>query len=320
MKAVVIDRYGNPDVMTLKETEIPVPAEDEVLVKVRAVSLNSSDLEFLTARPFYIRFFGPFKPKYRILGSDVAGIVETVGSRVRKFKAGDAVFGDILEHFGGLAEYVCAPEKALHIKPDTISFEEASTYPQAGEVALQALRKGNLRAGQTVLINGAGGGSGTFAVRMAKLIGAEVWAVDNSEKQDYMRSIGADRVLDYTREDLFQEGGKYDLVVDLVARHSLFKWRRMLKPGGRYLMAGGSFLRILLILFLGPALSRKGGQQMGLLLFKNNSNTDELLKMYHSGQVLPFIDKQFSLEESANAFRYLQDGHARGKLVISISP
>jgi NADPH:quinone reductase-like Zn-dependent oxidoreductase len=321
MKAVVYTRYGPPDVLQLQEVEKPAPRDDEVLVRVHTVSLNASDWEFLTGAPLYTRMWGPLKPGYRILGSDIAGIVEGVGKDVTQFEPGDQVFGDVLDVKGCLAEYACAPENELRLKPASLTFEQAAAIPQAASVALQGLRdKGQLRQGESVLINGAGGGAGSFAIQMARYFGAEVTGVDSTEKLDMMRSIGADHVIDYTEEDFTRNGKLYDLILDFVAHRSIFDYRRALSPYGRYVMVGGFWGPILQALFLGPLISIASTRKMGLLLAKTNKDLDYVIELIESGKVVPVIDKRYSLGEVPAAFRHLGEGHAKGKLVVCLEP
>jgi len=318
MKAAVRHRYGSPDDVKLEEIEKPSPGDDEVLIQVRAVSLNASDWEFLTARPAYVRFWGPFKPTCKVLGSDIAGRVEAVGKNVEKFQPGDEVFGDILGHWGGLAEYACAPADALMLKPASMSFEQASATPQAGLVALQGLRnKGRLQSGERVLINGAGGGTGTFAIQLAKSLGADVTGVDSARKLELMRSLGADSVIDYTKEDFTRNGQRYDLILDLVAHRSIFDNKRALSPEGRYVLAGGSLPRILEVLFLGPLLSR-GGRKLGIVGVKANRGLGHMVELFEAGTVVPVIDRTYALSEAAEALRYLGEGKALGKVVVKV--
>ncbi|MFC1524590.1 NAD(P)-dependent alcohol dehydrogenase [Thermodesulfobacteriota bacterium] len=320
MQAIVYHRYGSPDVLRLEEVEKPTPGDNEVLVKVQAVSVNASDWEFLTGSPLYVRMWGLFKPKHRILGSDIAGRVETVGKNVKLFQQGDAVFGDLLESWGGFADYVCAPAERLMDKPAGMTFEEAAAVPQAALVALQGLRdKGAIQPGQKVLINGAGGGSGSFAVQIAKLFGAEVTGVDSTEKLDMMRSIGADRVIDYTQEDFTKNGHQYDLILDLVASHSIFAYKRALSPKGAYVMVGGSMTHIFQTLILGSLISMTGTRKMGILGAKANKDLAVMIEMMESGKVVPVIDKQYPLSEVPEALRYLGAGHAKGKVVITVA-
>jgi len=321
MRAIAYRKYGLPDVLELRQIEKPTPKDNEILLKVHAVSLNASDWEFLTATPAYIRTIGFFKPKYSILGSDVAGLVETVGKGVEAFKPGDAVFGDTLMHgMGGFAEYVCVPEDALVSKPASLSFEEASTLPQSGGVALQGLRdKGEIQPGYKVLINGAGGGSGTFSIQIAKVFGAEVTGVDGTEKLDVMRSVGADHVVDYTQEDFTKIGQRYDLILDLVAHRSIFDLKRALSSGGIYVLVGGSVPRILQTVLLGPLISKMGSKKMGMLLHRQNTKDLKfILELIRSKKVVPVIDRTYALHDVPEALRYLGEGHAKGKVVITL--
>ncbi|MGV7222627.1 MAG: NAD(P)-dependent alcohol dehydrogenase [Nitrospinales bacterium] len=240
MKAIVYTEYGSPDVLRLTEVEKPTPNDDEVLIRVKAVSLNASDWELMCGKPLYARIFGLLKPRINILGSDVAGRVEGVGKNVTRFKIGDEVFGDLFNTFGGFSEYVCGQEKILTPKPSSISWEQASTLPQAACIALQGIRdEGKVQTGQHVLINGGGGGAGTFAIQLAKHFGAEVTGVDNAGKLEFMRSLGADHVIDYAVEDFTKNKKRYDLILDLAAYHSLFDYKRALTSRGTYLMVGG---------------------------------------------------------------------------------
>ncbi len=290
------------------------------MVKVHACSLNASDNEFLRGSPVYTRMWGMFRPKYTVLGSDIAGVVELAGSEVSRFKKGDAVFGDIFNVWGGFAEYVCAPEDKLFIKPDYLSFREASAVPQSGLVAYQGLTgKGGIGEGSRVLINGAGGGAGSFAIQIAKSFGAEVTAVDSTEKLDLMKNIGADHVIDYTQKDFTRAGVQFDRILDLVYSHSVMGYRRSLKPGGRYLMVGGTVPDVLAILTLGQLVSRIGKRKIGILGHVPNRDMENLLELIREGSVKPVIDRCFPLEKTAEAFRYLEDGHTKGKVVITLS-
>ncbi len=319
MKAIVYTKYGPPDVLQLEEVEKPTPKDNEVLIRVHAVSLNSSDWEFLKGTPLYTRMWGLLKPKYKILGSDIAGRVEAVGRNVKKFKIGDAVLGDIFERWGGFAEYVCAPENTLVLKPDGMTFEAAATIPQAANIAVQGLRdKGTIQPEQKVLINGAGGGAGSFAVQFAKLYGAHVTGVDSTEKLDMMRSIGADDVIDYTKEDFTQNGLQYDLILDMVASHSIFDYRGALTPTGVYLMVGGSLARILKTLLLGPLISMTGTRKMSILGVKINKELSYIVELIEAGKIVPVIDRRYPLSEVPEALRYFGEGHAKGKVVITL--
>jgi len=321
VKAIVYTQYGLQDVLQLKEVDKPTPRENEVLIKVHAASVNASDWEFLTGMPLYTRMWGLLKPKYQILGSDIAGQVEAVGRKVKKFHPGDAVFGDILGRWGGFAEYVCAPEDALMLKPAGMTFEEAATIPQAALVALQGLRdKGKIQPGQNVLINGAGGGSGTFAVQIAKLFGATVTGVDSTLKLGLMLSIGADQTIDYTQKDFTRNEQQYDLILDFVASHSVFDYMRALNPGGRYIMVGGSLSHIFQTFFLGSLISLTTGKKMGILGAKPNKDLVFMIELIESGKVNPVIDKRYPLHEVPEALRHLGEGRAKGKVVISVEP
>ena len=319
MKAIVYQKYGPPDVLELKEVEKPTPRDNEVLIKVHAVSVNASDCELLRGSPLYTRIWGLLKPKRKILGSDIAGRVEAVGRNVTQFQPGDAVFGDILECWGGFAQYVCAPGNALILKPASMTFEEAAAVPQAACVALQGLRdKGQTQPGQKVLINGAGGGAGSFAVQIAKLLGAEVTGVDSTRKLDMMRSIGADQVIDYTQEDFTQNEQRYELILDLVASHSIFDYKRALSPRGVYVMVGGSMAHIFQTLLFGSWISMTGRKKMGILGAKPNKDLAFIIELIESGKVIPIIDRQYPLSEVPEALRYLGEGHAKGKVVITV--
>ena len=320
MKAVVYTQYGPPGVLGLKEVTKPIPRDDEVLVKVRAVSVNRSDWEGLRGEPLYARMGGLLRPRQQILGSDVAGRVEMAGRNVRRLQPGDEVFGDILPRLGGFAEYVCARESAFALKPAGMTFEEAAAIPQAAVIALQGIRdKGRVQPGQKVLISGAGGGAGTFAVQLAKLYGAEVTGVDNSGKLDFMRSLGADHVIDYAREDFTKNGERYDLILDVVAHRSVFAYRRALRPNGSYFLAGGSVATIFQILLLGPWIRATTGKRIRILAVQPNTEDVDLIKeLIEAGKVTPVIDRTYPLSEVPEAIGYVGEGHARGKVVITV--
>jgi len=321
MKAIVCTKYGSPDVLQLKEVEKPTPKDNEVLVKVHAASLNAADLETLRG-VFVIRIAAPLKPMYKILGTDIAGRVEAVGRNVKQFQPGDEIWGDLFVcGFGAFAEYVSVPENALRLKPASMTFEEAATYPQAAVLALQNLRdKRPIEPGQKVLINGAGGGVGTFAVQIAKYFGAEVTGVDSTRKLDMVRSIGADQVIDYTQEDFTKSGQRYDLILDVVAYRSIFDYKRALSPKGIYVFVGGSTAAIFQALLLGPLISMTGSKKMGVVMWKPNKKEDLvfLKELFEAGKVVPVIDRRYPLSEVPEAFRYLEEGHAQGKVVITI--
>jgi NADPH:quinone reductase-like Zn-dependent oxidoreductase len=320
MKAVVYTRYGLPDVLEVTDVETPAPKDDEVLVKVRAVSLNASDWEALRGRPLYARIAGPFRPRNHILGSDIAGQVQAVCRNATRFQPGDAVFGDNLGSMGGFAEYVNVPEKALARIPDGMTYEEAAALPQAGAIALQGIRtKGQIQSGQKVLINGAGGGSGMYAIQLAKLHGADVTGVDNAEKLEFMQSLGADHVIDYTREDLTRTGRTYDVILDLAAHRWVFAYRRSLTPAGRYLYVGGSVATLLQTLLIGPVVGRTEGKKIRLLIVRLGvQHLAPIVELCRSGKIATVIDRRYQLSEVPEAMQYLGEGHAKGKVVVIV--
>jgi len=324
MKAIVYSEYGSPDVLHLKELAMPIPAEDEVLVKVYAASVNAADWRLMRADPFLARLYtGLFKPtRFQILGGDIAGRVEAVGKNVSQFKAGDEVFGEVsATGFGGFAEYKCARENELVLKPASVSFEEAAAVPLAALAALQGLRdKGQIQAGQKVLINGASGGVGTFAVQIAKYFGAEVTAVCSSAKMELARALGADHVIDYTQEDFTQSGLLYDLILAANGNRSIFDYKRTLSERGIYVMAGGKAGQLFQAMLMGPWLSMFGSKQMRAVSSSPNQQDLEFLKsLLESGKVKPVIDRRYPLSEVAETVRYVEAGHANGKVVISVA-
>jgi NADPH:quinone reductase-like Zn-dependent oxidoreductase len=324
MKAIVYTEYGSPDVLHLKDVEKPVPADDEVLVKVQAVSVNAADLHLLRADPFLIRLSSGFlTPKHTILGSDIAGRVEAVGSNVTQFKPGDEVFGDISAcGWGGFAEYACVRENALVLKPTNLSFEQAAAVPMAAVTALQGIRHaGQMRPGQKALINGASGGVGTFAVQLAKAFGAEVTAVCSTRNLETARSIGADHVIDYTQEDFATNGQQYDLILAANGDRSISDYKRALSPTGVYVQTGGSMSQMTQAMIQGPWISMTGSKKMGNMgVAKPNQKDLAFMKeLLESGKVRPVIDRCYPLNEVPEALRYLEAGHARGKVVITVA-
>jgi NADPH:quinone reductase-like Zn-dependent oxidoreductase len=317
MKAVVYRRYGSPDVLRFTDVEKPAPKDNEVLVKVQAVSLNRSDWEALQGKPLYARIGAPLRPRHHILGSDIAGRVEATGRATTRFQPGDDVFADILGYMGGFAEYVCVPENALEPMPAGMSYEEAAALPQAGAIALQGIRdKGQVQPGQKVLINGAGGGSGMYAVQLAKLGGAEVTGVDSPAKLAFIRSLGADHVIDYTRADFTRDGRSYDLILDLAAHGSARAYTGSLVPGGRYLYVGGSAATLLQVLLAGPLLGRAEGKKLRLLAVRLGAERlGPIIALCQAGTIATVIDRRYRLREVPEALRYLGEGHAKGKLV-----
>jgi NADPH:quinone reductase-like Zn-dependent oxidoreductase len=321
MKAIVRYQYGSPDVLELRDIDKPVVGDDEVLVRVHAAGVNMADVDYLRGRPDSARLMtGLREPRNHALGLDVAGQVETVGTNVTRFRPGDEVFGDLTEYgFGGFAEYACAPEDAFALKPANLTFEEAATVPQAGVMALQGLRgKRPVQPGHKVLINGAGGNIGPFAVQIAKSFGAEVTGVDSTGKLDMLRLIGADHVIDYTKADYTRSGQRYDRILDVAAYRSIFESKRALKPNGVYVMVPGSMGRMFQAVFLGSLLSLAGSRKMGILAWKPFKQEDVafLKKLIEAGKVTPVIDRRYPLSEVPEALRYQEEGHPRGKLVI----
>lgn len=320
MKAIVYKEYGSPDVLRLEEIKKPTPNDDEVLVKVHAASVNSWDWDLLRGVPFWNRLGGPLKPQYRILGADIAGRVEAVGRSVTRFQPGDEVFGDLCQSgWGGFAEYVCACENALILKPAGITFEEAAAVPQAGVLAIQGLRdKRHVQPGQKILMNGAGGGVGTFAIQIAKLFGAEVTAVDSARKLELMRSLGADHVIDYACEDFTKSGQGYDLIIDVVGTRSIFDYKRALNPKGIYVMVGGSNATLFQVVFLGPLMLLATGKKTTVLMHKPNKDLDYLAELLETGKAKSVIDRCYPLSDVPEALRYFGEGHVQRKVVITM--
>jgi NADPH:quinone reductase-like Zn-dependent oxidoreductase len=304
----------------MADVDTPVPKPGEVLVEVAAVALNASDWETLRGKPLYARLTSPFRPRHRVLGSDVAGRVEAVGRGVTRFRPGDEVFADVLSRMGGFAEYVCVPESDLVPVPAGMALEEAAAIPQAGAIAQQGIvDRGRVRPGERVLVNGAGGGSGTYAIQLAKLHGAEVTGVDNAGKLELMRSLGADHVIDHTRADFTRNGRTYDLILDLAAHRSASAYRRSLAPGGRYLYVGGSMGTLLQVLLLGPVTGRSAGKKVRVLAVRLGAqHLAPFVELCRSGRITTVIDRRYPLSEVPEALRYLGDGHARGKVVITV--
>lgn len=319
MKAMVYEKYGSPEVLQLKEVPQPLPKENEVLVKIHAASINSWDWDMLTGRPrIYRLLFGMGKPKHKIIGCDIAGKVEAIGKEVMHMKVGDEVFGDISGiSFGAFAEYVCASENLLAKKPASMSFEEAAAIPQAGVLALQGFRQGLIQNGKKVLINGAGGGVGPFAIQLAKMEGVEITAVDKTSKLDFMRSLGADHVLDYSKEDYSKTGKRYDLILDVMANRPIFNYLRALSEKGILVVVGGAPFLIILIALLGGWIANP--KKMGLLIHKPNKNDLEYLsKLYESGKIKPVIDRIYPLTGVREAMQYYGEGSVKGKIVIKM--
>ena len=322
MKAFVYTQYGSPDVLQLKEVEKPTPKDNEVLVKVHATSINAADWHLLTADIFLVRLkTGLLKPKYPILGCDIAGQVEAVGRNVRQFKPGDRVFGDVFDSgCGGFAEYVAALESDVALIPANLSYDDAAAVPLAAKTALQGLRDlGQIRAGQKVLINGASGGVGTFAVQIAKYYGADVTAVCSPRNFGMAQTLGANHVIDYTKEDFTQNGQKYDLILAANGYHPISDYQRALSPKGVYVMTGGALAQMFEVMLRGPLMSKKEGQQMRALTLKPNPKDLPLLKeLLETGKVAPVMDKRYSFSQLPEALRYFGEGHAKGKIGITV--
>jgi NADPH:quinone reductase-like Zn-dependent oxidoreductase len=323
MKAMMRHQYGSPDVLKLEEVDTPSLGEENVLLKIYAASVNALDWHLLSADVFLVRLMGQglLRPKNPNLGADAAGVVEAVGSQVEQFQRGDEVFGDIAPWgLGSFAEYTVVPEDALVLKPANLSFEEAAAVPVAALTALQGLRDlGQIQPGQKVLIQGAAGGVGTFAVQIAKALGAEVTAVCSTRNLDQARSLGAKHFIDYTQEDFTRNGQQYDLILAVNGYHPITAYRRALTPRGIYVMAGGTMAQIFQAILLGPRLSKTGGKRMVALSAKTNKKDLLFLKeLLEAGKILPVIDRCYPLSETAQALRYLGQGHARAKVVITI--
>jgi NADPH:quinone reductase-like Zn-dependent oxidoreductase len=323
MKALLRDRYGSPDVLRFEEVDKPAPTGDEVLVRVEAVSLNAADLDFLHGRPGILRLVsGLRRPRNPRIGVDVAGRVEAVGDAVTHFRIGDEVFSDLFSHgMGSLAEYVCAPERAFITKPASMTMEEAATFPHAAILALQAVRAGRpARTGERILINGASGNVGPFAIQIATSLGMEVTGVCSAAKMDFVRSIGADEVIDYNAESFSRSGRRWDRIVDVSGRRSMFEVRRALTADGVYTWVGGTTSTMLQALLVGSAMRigsrRRVGFTFGWKPF-HPPDVTALIELFESGAVKPVIDRRFPLEEAIDAIRYMDGGHHRGKVVIT---
>jgi NADPH:quinone reductase-like Zn-dependent oxidoreductase len=323
MKAIVRYRYGSPEALELRDLQKPAITDTTVLVRVRAASLNSGDLDSLYGKPRIARGTGLRKPRHRGLGVDVAGEVEVAGKAVTQFHPGDEVFGDLTQHgLGAFAEYVCAPASAFALKPARMTFEQAAAIPQSAVLALQGLRgKRRIRPGDRVLINGAGGNVGPFAVQIAKSFGAEVTGVDRTAKLDMLRSIGADHVIDFTLEDFTRNGQRYDRILDLVARRSIFDCKRALLPKGVYVLQGASTARLLQAAVLGPLISATGSTTLGVMWWWKPFKQEDVLflkELIEAGSVAPVIDRRYPLSAVPEALRYMEEGNFQGKIIITV--
>lgn len=323
MKAMVYTRYGAPaSVLHLEDVAKPTPADNEVLIKVHATSVNSAELHLIKADPFLARMgTGLLKPTRTIPGADVAGRVESVGKDVKQFKPGDEVFGDLSSSgWGAYAEYVCANEGALLLKPANVTFEQAAALPLASVTALQGLRKGQIEAGQKVLIIGASGGVGSYAVQIAKALGAEVTGVASAKKVDMLRTLGADHVIDYSRQDVTQSGQHFDLILDAAAFRPFSAYQRILSPTGIYVFAGGSTSGLFRTMLFGSMRSKSEGQKfVTLMAGPNLTDLGFMKELLETGKVVPFIDQCVPLSEAAAALTYVENRHVRGKVVITVA-
>jgi NADPH:quinone reductase-like Zn-dependent oxidoreductase len=318
MKALVYRRYGGPEVLAVADVPRPEPREHEVLLRIHAASINAADRVLLRGKPFLVRLgMGFLRPRHPILGFDVAGQVEAVGNRVTQFRPGDDVFG--ASNFGGFAEFACVNEERLVPKPAGVSFEDAAATPTAGYTALQGLRKGRIAIGQNLLIDGASGGVGTFAVQIAKAYGADVTAVCSERNVEIVRALGVSRVIDYRREDFTHSGLRYDLVLAANAYRPLSDYRRVLKPDGTYVMTGGGGVQILQAMLLGALVSITSGRRMGnLMAIAKKNDLVALRELLETGKIRPVIDRKVMLSEVPEAIRSLEEEHARGKVVVTI--
>ncbi|RAW00428.1 NAD(P)-dependent alcohol dehydrogenase [Pseudochryseolinea flava] len=319
MKAICYTRYGNSEVLKFEDVPMPMPNENAVRIKVEAACINSWDWDMVRGKPFIVRAWGLFSPKYKIPGADVAGRVDAVGAKVTKFKIGDAVFGDLAnDGWGSFAEYACADEKSLALMPHGLTYEEACCIPQAGMMALQSVRDhGRLQTGQHMLFNGAGGGVGTFAVQLAKSIGAEVTIVDKADKFPLLKSLGADHCIDYTQQDFVENGLRYDLIVDVVSNRPLAAYKKSLTPTGKFLMVGGSMKAIFQAMFLSSWISSKE-QKLGMMAYEINKDLDYMARLMQERKLRAVIDTIFPLEQTCDAFAYYAAGDVKGKIVIKI--
>ncbi|WP_194202032.1 NAD(P)-dependent alcohol dehydrogenase [Glycomyces albidus] len=317
MRAVIQERYGTPDLVELGELPEPVPADGEVLIKVRAASLNGSDRENLAGSPFYARLGGLRRPRKPVPGSDVAGVVAAVGAAVTEFAPGDEVFGELAGYRGGLAEYVATPPNLLARKPPGLSFVDAAALPQAGCIALRATK--GVKDGDAVLVNGAGGAGGALVVGLAKHFGAEVTAVDRADKADYLRQIGADEAIDFEAEDWAERRGRYDRIIDLIAHRSPYRVQRALRPGGAYLMVGGRTRILLATLIAGPTAGWRAGKRVRVLAVpQSRAHLEEVTALVLDGAAAPVVDRVYPLAEAPAAFARIAAGDNRGKVVVEV--
>lgn len=322
MKAIVMERYGTPDVLELRDVAKPTPKVDEVLVRVHAASVNDWDWGLLQGTPFINRMLnGLFTPKVRIIGGGIAGHVEAVGGNVKTFQPGDEVFGDLcMSGFGAFAEYACAPEAGLAHKPVSMTFEQAAAIPQAGMLAVQGLIDvGRIQSGQKLLLNGAGGGVGTFALQIAKLYDAEVTVVDKPGKLEMLRAMGADHVVDYFKEDFTRGCKSYDLILDVKTNRSPFAYARALNPNGTYVTVGGNTSRLLQAVVLGPLISRLCNKHVRIVALKPNKDLAYMSELFEAGKLVPVIDRLFKLADVPEALRLFGTGDHKGKIIVTMA-
>ena len=322
MKAIVVDRFGPPKALQLKEEVKPVPKENEVLIKIHATAVNDWDWSMVRGKPYpYRLMFGIIKPKRKIPGMELAGTVEALGPKATSFKVGDAVYGDISDYgFGSFAEYVCVNERSVLLKPRGMTFEEAASIPHAAALAMQGLVDvGKIRKGQKILINGAGGGMGTFGLQISKLYDAEVTGVDSDAKLKTMKALGFDHVINYQTEDFTRNGQRYDLILDAKTNRSPFRYLRSLKPGGKYVTVGGHLFRLLQLLVLKYWITRFRKRSMHIVALKPNKDLDHISQLFESGKVKPVIDGPHNLAELPKVLQYFGEGKHQGKVVISLS-
>ena len=321
MRAIVLTKYGTPEDLELREVPKPIPKDDEVLIKVNASAANDWDWGLVRGKPLFMRAFGGLlAPKIRIMGCEVAGQIEAVGRNVSNLKAGDDVYGDLSESgFGGFAEYVCAREESVALKPRNLTYEQAAAIPHAAMLAQQSLHGiGHITDGQTLLINGAGGGVGTLGVQLAKLHDVEVTGVDSTDKQDFLRSLGFDHVIDYSRKDFTKTGLRYDVILDVKTTRSPFAYARALKPHGTYVTVGGSMPRLVQCLVFRRSIARTRNRHIRVLALKPNKGLEGMTELLEAGKVVPSIDDIYPLRDVPKAIRRLGEAHHKGKIVISI--
>ena len=321
MKAIVLTRYGTPDDLELTEVEKPVPKADEILIKVYSSAVNDWDWGLVRGKPLFMRAFGGLrKPKIPIIGCEVAGQIEAIGKDVSGLKAGNDVYGDLSESgFGGFAEYVCARQESVALKPRNLTYEQAAAIPHAAMLAQQSLRDvAHIAGGQTLLINGAGGGVGTLGVQLAKLHGVEVTGVDSTEKQDFLRSVGFDHVIDYSQDDFTKTGLRYDLILDVKTTRSPLAYARALRPHGTYITVGGSMPRLVQCLLLGRWIARTRNRHIRVLALKPNKGLEDMTELLEAGKVVPSIDDIYPLHEVPKAIRLFGEARQKGKIVIAI--